>query len=126
MRKACFVLEIRSFPIYEKMTRRNVRTTGKASPILERNRWFYSNETREKNVSAIPVAISVRHALGNLLVSDVTVVDHGNRTGRMQIVAPCRVHAPRPEHTLSLLLLFLQLGRVSTLVFSSIDLRKSR
>lgn len=50
-RKACFVLETRSFLIYEKMMRRNVSTTGKASPSYLRKEPLVLTTRQGKNAS---------------------------------------------------------------------------
>lgn len=50
-----------------------------------------------KRVSLPYIPVAVRYALDKVVFSDVTLVEHANQTGRMQIVAPCRVHdAARP------------------------------
>lgn len=42
-----------------------------------------------KRVSLPYIPVAVRYALDKVVFGDVTVVEHANQTGRMQIVAPC-------------------------------------
>lgn len=66
-------------------------------PRKENDQGVCCYATRQgKRVSLPYIPVAVRYALDKVVFGDVTVVEHANQTGRMQIVAPCRVHAARP------------------------------